>query len=130
MFFSTATLAPHVPIAGTTTVSTFNGKEPAGPPFLDDLTALRAIDMFPSTHHIFLFNPKFRRECGMSSVKVGCAPLTHPSALRWMKAVSGSMKSGRISARNVELNCNFKELAPIRGNPSDEMDWPEAFIIA
>ena len=38
--------APHDPIAGASTVSMFNGKAQAGLPFLGDIIALRAMDMF------------------------------------------------------------------------------------
>ena len=39
--------APHVPIAGTCAVSMFTQKAQVDLPFLGDLTALRAMDVFP-----------------------------------------------------------------------------------
>ena len=102
--------APHVPIAGTSTVSMFNEKVQADLPFLGVPRICFPKTRFP------LFNPRILRKFGAFSVEDGWAHSALSCASRWMREVNGRMRFGRICVQSVELSYNSEELALIFGN--------------
>ena len=101
--------APKAPIAETPTVSTFNGRFQVNPLSLDDLIALREMDVSP--RNPFFIPARFAER--------GFAPLGSPIELRWMKAAENRMRSGRTCVRSVGLSPNPKKWvrAPRNGRP-------------
>ena len=120
--------APHIPIAGSATAPAFNEKVQAALLFLDDLIVARAMDVFSKYSLLHPVQTKFLRNYGAISAQDARGPSDPRSASRWMKGMNGRTNYGRIAARDVELNCNFKVLAPIHGDWRDGMEWPGEFL--
>ena len=106
--------APHAPVAGATTVAVFNEKLQAGLPSLDDILALRVMDVFSKNSLLILSrarNPQGVWDAFCSSWVGVLAPRLASS---WMRAGNGRMSYWRHCVPNAESNCFFKGLAHAR----------------
>lgn len=100
--------APHSPLAGKSTVSTPNDKLRADLSFLDDLIALRAIDVFSNSSRRIPVRSKDPQEVwgALSSFCIGI--FGQPRCKQMMREVNGDMKFGRISVQRAALRSNFR----------------------
>ena len=120
--------APHVLAVGTSTASMSDEKAQVDLMFSGNLIDPHAMDMYPKYALPLPVRSEILRRSGMSFPEVGRAFLARPRASTWTKEVNGSMRFGRICARNVVSNCNFEGRAPTHGFLNGAMASPEEFI--
>ena len=92
---------PHIPIAGTSSASPFNGKVGVDLLYLDGAIALRAVDVV-SKYSLLTSersgNPQDTRGV-LRSPRI--AILAKPGCIRMSREVNGEIEFGRIASRGV-----------------------------
>ena len=86
--------APHLLIAGTSTVLMLNGKLQVALLFLGDIIALHAMEVFPSIRFYRRCAPKTLKKFGKPLRTFGSGFPGHRNVLRWMQRANGEMLFG------------------------------------
>ena len=123
-------IAPHLPIAGTSTAPSFNEKFQAISPFFDDATALHALYVYPDNP----FPIRVRPGNPLRAWGTTCTSRITISARATRIQMDGGGEWGgkfeRILSRGVVLSSSFRERARAPGSLGPAMELRAVFLVA